>query len=106
MTALGSGLGKHASNAALTQLRAEALGLARVSDRPNVQAIKHASLAQIGPIHRDRKRADDIPVLPLDPVQCLFGDLRCLHRADLKAIALPLCPRSRGTPGSIAVTGK
>ncbi len=99
MTALGSGLGKNASNAALSQLRTEALGLARVGDRTNVQAIEYASLAEIGTIHRDRKRTHDIRVLLLDPVQLLFGDIGRFHRADLKAIALRLVSGSRGRHG-------
>ena len=54
MTALGSGLGKNAFNAALPQLRAEALCLARIGDRTDVQAIEHASLAEIGELLRHR----------------------------------------------------
>jgi hypothetical protein len=51
MTALGSRLGKNASYAALTQLRAESLGLGRVGDRTHMDAIEYPAVAKVGAVH-------------------------------------------------------
>src|SRR5579864_9172937 len=87
MTALGSGFGKKAPDAALAKLRAEPFGLGRVGDRTHVNAIEHAAIAQVDAIDRDRERAHEIAVLPFDAIPCLLRNLRRLHRAELETIA-------------------
>src|SRR5215471_19051747 len=87
MTARGASLaspGNDAPDATLLQLAADPLGCRLIGDGRGLDAIVDPLVAEIGTDRRCRKSAEEVGVLPLDPLPFLTRGVLATHRAELQ----------------------